>query len=187
MNEGAQVVKRASRSGIAFGILVVLMGILAIALPLAGGLAVTAVVAAVLVISGICQTVFAFSAPTFGRGLLAFLFGAITAVAGIVVFQHPTFGLTTLTIAVIAYFIVDGIYHLIAFFQLSGQPGRGWFLFGGLVSLALAAMLWADFPSSAEWAIGLLVGIRLLMTGWMMIVLNGAASAAARDAASGAT
>ncbi|MEM7434624.1 MAG: DUF308 domain-containing protein [Myxococcota bacterium] len=182
MVEEAETVKRASRGGIAFGVLVVLMGILAIALPLMGGLAITAIVAAVLVVSGVCQTVFAFSAPTFGRGLLAFLFGGITAVGGIVVFQHPAFGLATLTIAVIAYFIVDGIYHVIAFFQLSGEEGRGWLLFGGIVSLALAAMLWADFPSSAEWAIGLLVGIRLLMTGWTMIMLGGLANAAASRA-----
>ncbi|MGB5811513.1 MAG: DUF308 domain-containing protein [Polyangiales bacterium] len=183
MNEEAQMVKRASRGSMAFGVLVLLMGILAIALPLVGGLAIAAVVAAVLVVSGICQTVFAFGAPTFGRGLLAFLFGAITAIAGVIIFANPVFGLTTLTIAVIAYFVVDGIYHLLAFFQLAGTEGRGWFLFGGIVSLALAAMLWADFPSSAEWAVGLLVGIRLLMTGWTMIALGGVANAAARRAA----
>jgi len=182
MIEEADAVVRGSRAGMAFGVLVLLIGIAAIALPLVGGLAITATVAAVLVIAGVCQTLFAFGAPSLGRGLVAFLFGAITAVAGIFIFANPVFGLTTLTIAVIAYFIVDGVYHLIAFVRLRGMDGRGWFLFGAIVSLALAAMLWADFPSSAEWAIGLLVGIRLIMTGWTMIMLHGAIHRVARGA-----
>ncbi len=179
MNEEGKLVKSASRTGMAFGALVLVLGMLAIAAPQVSGLAVTAVVATVLVIAGIAQTVFAFGAPTFGRGLLSLLFGGITTIAGVCIFVNPMFGLTTLTILVIAYFIVDGIYHLIAFFQLKGAQGRGWLLFGGIVSLALAAMLYGDFPSSSEWAIGLLVGIRLLMTGWTMIMLGGLSHAAA--------
>jgi uncharacterized membrane protein HdeD (DUF308 family) len=175
MSEEANSVKGAARTGVAFGVLVLIMGIVAIGLPLVGGLAVTTVVAAVMFIAGIFQTIFAFGASSFGRGVLAFLFGAITAIAGIVIFANPVLGLTTLTIAVIVYFLIDGAYHLIAFFKLAGMQGRGWFLFGGMVSLALAALLWAEFPSSAEWAVGLLVGIRLLMTGWTMIVLGGVA------------
>ncbi len=181
MNEEGKLMKSASRTGMAFGAVVLIMGMMAIAAPQVSGLAVTAVVAAVLVIAGIAQTVFAFGAPTFGRGLLALLFGAITAIAGVCIFANPMFGLTTLTILVIAYFVVDGIYHLIAFFQLRGTQGRGWLLFGGVVSLVLAAMLYGDFPSSSEWAIGLLVGIRLLMTGWTMIMLGGLSHAAAAD------
>jgi uncharacterized membrane protein HdeD (DUF308 family) len=180
MNEETRLVKRASRTGMVFGALVLVMGMLAIGAPQVSGLAVTAIVATVLVISGIAQTIFAFGAPTFGRGLLALLFGAITTVAGVCIFANPMFGLTTLTILVIAYFVVDGIYHLIAFFQLK-RAGRGWLLFGGIVSLALAAMLYSDFPSSSEWAIGLLVGIRLLMTGWTMIMLGGLSHATADD------
>lgn len=183
MTEEAILVKRASRTGVAFGIFVVIMGMLAIAAPQVSGLAVTAIVATVLVVSGIAQTIFAFGAPTFGRGLLALLFGAITAVAGACIFANPMFGLTTLTILVIAYFVVDGIYHLVAYFQLK-RAGRGWLLLGGLVSLVLAAMLYADFPSSSEWAIGLLVGIRLLMNGWTMIMLGGLTHAAVQGSTS---
>ncbi len=180
MTEESKSIKRASRAGMAFGVLVMLAGVFTIAMPHVGGVAATVVVAGALIVAGLLETVFAFGAPSFGRGVLAFLFGAISVVAGVVIFANPTFGLTTLTIAVIAYFIVDGLYHLVAFFRLTEVRGRGWFLFGGLISLALAIMLSVDFPSSAEWAIGLLVGIRLLMTGWMMIVMGGVTHRAAR-------
>lgn len=185
MSEEASVVRRASRTGMALGIVVLLLGMLAIALPLVSGLAVTAVVAAVLVIGGVCQTIFAFGAHSLGRGLLAFLFGAITAVAGVIVFANPVLGLATLTVLIIAYFLVDGVYNAIAYFRLPSMEGRGWLLVGAIASIVLALLVWVEFPSSAEWALGLLVGIRLIMTGWTMIVLHGAAHRLARDAAQG--
>lgn len=181
MTEEKHAIERASKVGIGWGIAVVLLGVLAICAPFVSGLAVTTIVAACLVAAGIVQVVFAFQAGSFGRGLLAFLFGAISVAAGVLIFMHPLFGLEAITIMLIAYFLVDGVYHFAAAAQLKAHSGRGWLVFGGIVSILLAGVIWFAWPDSGAWALGLVVGVRLLLTGWMMIVFGSAARAALRN------
>ena len=70
MNEGAQVLKNASRLGMLWGVLTILFGLLAIGSPLYSGLAVAVLVGFALVAAGISMTIFAFQAPSLGRGIL---------------------------------------------------------------------------------------------------------------------
>ena len=174
MTEERQAIERASKVGIGWGIAVVLLGVLAICVPFISGLAVSTIVAACLVAAGVVQVVFAFQAGSFGRGLLAFLFGAISVAAGVLIFLHPLFGLEAITIMLIAYFLVDGLYHFVAAAQLKADSGRGWLVFGGIVSILLAAVIWFTWPDSGAWAVGIVVGVRLWFTGWMMIVFGSA-------------
>jgi len=44
-------------------------------------------------------------------------------------------------------------------------------LASGIIDLVLAAMIWAGLPSTAAWAIGLLVGINMLFGGAAMIAM----------------
>ena len=51
-------------------------------------------------------------------------------------------------------------------------PGWGWLLFDGILSTVLGFMLWIQFPSSALWALGILAGISILISGWTMTMLG---------------
>jgi uncharacterized membrane protein HdeD (DUF308 family) len=93
--------------------------------------------------------------------------------AGIVLLLWPLSGVITLTLLLIAFFIIEGILSIMYAIEhkneLTGQ--WGWMLASGIIDLVLAAMIWAGLPSTAAWAIGLLVGINMLFGGAAMIAM----------------
>lgn len=175
------MIGEASKKAKVWGGALLVLGIIAIAAPFATGKAVAVVVGILLVLAGIAQLMFAFQADSLGRGLLRLLFGGITLAFGIAVIGAPAAGLATLTMVLVAYFFVDGIFTVVAAFQLKPREGWGWMVFDGVITILLAWMIWAQWPVSGAWAIGILVGVRLIMTGVTMITLGAAGTAIARE------
>ncbi len=180
MNEVGDSIKKASRRGTMFGIITVILGILAMMAPMVSGITVSLMVAMLLIIAGIFRLMWAFGAETFGKGALTFLIGGLTLLAGILVLIRPMVGLMSLTLLLAAYFIVDGIFEIIGSFQVKPAQGWGWLLFGGIVSVLLGWMIWRGWPVSGTWAIGILVGIKLLFAGMEMIFLGAAGRSVAK-------
>jgi uncharacterized membrane protein HdeD (DUF308 family) len=87
---------------------------------------------------------------------------------------RPAQGLAALTLLLAAYLALDGIVELILAWRLRPVEGWRWILFSGALSLLLAALLWVEFPFSGTWAIGILVGVRLLFSGFSLVGLGGA-------------
>ncbi len=163
-----------------------IFGGLAIAVPFFTGFTVTVVVAVLLVAAGITQGAYAFKAGSLGKGIMQFLFGGITIVGGIAMFIWPLMGLGSLTILLAAYFLVDGSYAIVAGFQVKPTRGWGWMIFSGISSVVLAGLIMWEWPVSGQYAIGVLVGVRLIFSGWSMIMLGAVgevASNAIRDSA----
>jgi uncharacterized membrane protein HdeD (DUF308 family) len=100
---------------------------------------------------------------------------------GLVMLARPLLGLASITLVLISYFLVDGVMEIVASFQLKPQKGWGWMLVGGIATLALAFMIGSDWPLSGAWAIGVLVGVRLLFAGWSMIALGSIGDAIADE------
>ena len=173
MND-SQLIQASSRQAVVFGLATIIFGILAMFMPLFSGLTVTALVGVLMIAAGITRTIFAFKAESFGKGILVFLFGGISIVCGVIILIHPLLGLATLTLVLAAYFLVDGIFEIIAAFKLRGQRGWFWMLISGISSIVLAYLMWSQWPFSGQWAIGILVGVRLLFAGWGMIALGSA-------------
>jgi len=147
-------------------------GFLAIGSPLAAGLSVTIFVGAMLIVGGIAQCFLAFQAGAFGKGLLIFIMGVLTAVAGFYLFNQPLAGLASITIFLAAYFVVTGIFELISAFQIRPAAGWGLMLFNGIVTLLLGIMIWRQFPLSGAWAVGILFGVKLILSGWSLIFIG---------------
>jgi uncharacterized membrane protein HdeD (DUF308 family) len=175
-------IQQNARMAVIAGVVMVLCGLLAIAAPLAAGLSVTVLVGVLLAIGGVAQCFLAFQAGAFGRGLLIFLFGVLSVIAGLFLFGQPLEGLEAITLFLAAYFIATGIAELIAAFQICPAPTWGWMLLNGSVTLILGIMIWRQYPVSGAWAVGLLFGIKLLMSGGALIGIAGAARKAASDA-----
>ncbi|HXY79375.1 MAG TPA: DUF308 domain-containing protein [Candidatus Bathyarchaeia archaeon] len=171
----AAFVKKSVGWSIALSVLMIVAGILAIASPLAAGLAVNTIVAWLLVFSGAIHLVFAWYRPSAGgliwEVLVAILYGFI----GVYLLMHPVTGLESLTIALAAYLLLEAILEFVLGFTLRPLPGSGWLLFDGLVTLILAVMIWRTWPSSSAWVIGLLVGISMLFSGTSRLMLSLAA------------
>jgi uncharacterized membrane protein HdeD (DUF308 family) len=161
---------------IALGVVSVIVGVLAIGSPMVAGMSVSMVVGAMLLITGIGHLIGAFKAGSFGSGLLGFLGGALTTVAGVVMFFRPVVGLEVLTILLAIYLVFDGISGIILGFRVRALGrGWGWLVFSGVLGLVLGVLIYRQWPVSGVWAIGTLVGIHILFRGWSLIAIGLAA------------
>lgn len=161
-----------SRIGTGWGFAIVILGMLCIMSPFVSGMAVNTMVAILMGAAGLTMTVYAFKAGTFGKGLLQFLFGGITILAGVLLLARPMLGMFTMTAVLIAWFIVDGVFSIIAGIRGKEIKGSGWIIASGVASIILGILLWREWPASGTYAVGLLVGIRLIFTGWSIAMLG---------------
>ncbi|APW96513.1 hypothetical protein CHINAEXTREME_01455 [Halobiforma lacisalsi AJ5] len=150
------------------GGVVALLGLVAMALPLATGISLAVGLGALLVVSGVVHGGHAVTARGWRGSLWQIALAVVSVVAGIVVLANPIVGLTSLTLLLVAYLLVDGVAELWMAMRLRDQPGRLSIAASGGLSLVLAGLLWAGFPADAAWAIGLLVGVALFATGVSM-------------------
>jgi len=153
------------------GIVLVLLGFAAIVVPVIATLAFTLVIGWLFLISGgvgLVTTFWMRSAPGFWWALLS---AVIALAAGVILILWPISGTLSLTLVLIAFFVVEGIATLMYAFEHKAQlSGRwGWMLVSGIVDLILAGIIFAGLPGSAFWALGLLVGINMLFGGTAMI------------------
>ncbi len=158
----------------------VIAGFMAIASPLGAGLGVSVVIGIALVIAGIARTIGAFSAGSFGQGALAFIGGMLTLVAGVVLTARPGVGLATLTLMLGAYLVIDGVSSGILAFHVRPEKGWGWMLFSAALGVILGYMLLSEWPLSGLWAVGTLVGINLLFSGFSIVAIGSAARGLAK-------
>lgn len=178
-------IKRHAGLGIVVGILVVIAGFLALFSPLVAGLSVAIAVGVLLIASGVSRLFLAFKMGSFGPGLLVFLIGLLSIVAGGYMVSRPGLALATLTLFLAAYFFVDGIFEIIWAFRLRPIKGWGWTLFSGIAALALGIMIWRQFPISGMWAVGTLAGIHMIFGGSSVASICSAARSAAKEAQAG--
>jgi len=89
----------------------------------------------------------------------------------------PLTGIITLTIFLAALFVAEGILEIIMAFRLNPRTGWVWLLISGIIAIAAGVLIFAGLPSTAAWAIGLLVGINLLASGFAYLFLAAAAKA----------
>ncbi len=175
-------IKDNAKLAITIGIILIVVGVLAIAAPLAAGVSITIVVGTLLIIGGIGECFLAFQAGAFGRGLLIFIVGALMAAAGFYMVSQPVAGLAAITLFLTAYFIVSGIIEIIAAVQIRPSSGWGWMLFNGIVTLVLGILLWRQFPLSGAWAVGVLFGIKMIFSGWTLVFIGNAVKGAVTEA-----
>ncbi|HEY6259888.1 MAG TPA: HdeD family acid-resistance protein [Xanthobacteraceae bacterium] len=155
------------------GIILVVLGLIAIVVPPIATLAVEIIFGWLFLLSGIVGLITTFwmrNAPGFWWSLLS---AVISIGAGIVLLAWPLSGIVSLTLVLIAFFTIEGIvsimYALEHKRELSGR--WGWMLASGIVDLIVAAIIFIGLPGSAAWAIGLLVGINLVFGGSALIAM----------------
>ncbi len=159
---------------ILLGVVRMILGVLALMAPLMAGLAIEIIIGVLILLAGVGALVNAFRARSWEASLFVMLAGILAIVCGVLLLMHPIAGLSFLTLLLAVYFILDGIMTMALGFRMS-QVSRGswlWPVVSGLLSLLLGILIWAQWPLSGAWAIGVLVGINLLITGWTALVLG---------------
>jgi uncharacterized membrane protein HdeD (DUF308 family) len=172
MNESYATIKKASGAVTLWGVLTIVLGVFAMGAPLVTGLTLAVLIGISLVAAGLMQSIYAFQAGSIGKGVLRLLFGGVTVLAGLTITGQPGIALATLTLILAIYFVVDGVTTLIASTAVAGGQGKGLIIFNGIVTLVLGIMIWRGWPVSGAWAIGILVGIRLIFSGMTMMALG---------------
>lgn len=156
---------------LAQGILMMVLGLLAIAEPNIATVAVAIFVGWLFFVGGIFRAASVWHsrhAPGFTWSMLT----AILSIAlGLILILRPLPGVLTLTMVLVAFFIIEGIASIVAAIEHRQHlRSWGWVLFSGIIDLLLAYLIWAGWPSSADWAIGLLVGINMLFFGLSLVM-----------------
>lgn len=158
---------------IALGILLILLGILAIASPLIAGLSVSLLLGLILIFSGIVQGVHAFQSRHHRRSLfLKALLSVLAILIGIVVIANPLAGAVSLALLIGVFFLAEGIFRVFLAFQIKPARRWGWMLVNGILSILLGILICYQWPFNAPWLVGLWVGIALLFTGVSMLLLG---------------
>ncbi len=160
---------------LALGIIFILGGIFAIAAPFVAGLTVTIVFSIVLVWLGIMQIIQAFSTKSWSGFIWELLIGIILLVGGVATWIDPVVGALSLTLVVGAVFLVKGIFQVILGFQMRPHGGWGWILVAGILSAIVGLIVLLQWPVSTSYALGYLVGISLIFSGWSYVMLSLAA------------
>jgi len=153
------------------GIVLIVLGAVAILTPLMAGTAVVIVIGILLLMAGIGQIIQGWQAPSWSEKIIPLVLGGITTVAGTGVIGHPLFGLGFLTLLLIIFFVIEGIWQIIASFSYRPVSGWVWMLISGVISVALGILIWRQWPVSGMWAVGVLVGVHLLTTGISMMAI----------------
>src|SRR5271165_5667724 len=164
-----------SGKSIVWAILLIVFGFLAIALPFATSWGVVVVIAWLIVFSGGFQFIHAFQSKGVGHILWKLLVAVLYLIVGIYFLLNPLLGVAAFTLALAIFFVLEGVFDLVAYFQTRGIPGSGWILFDGIVTLILGLLVWRQWPSSSLWVIGTLVGISMIFTGMTRLMLSLAA------------
>lgn len=155
------------------GIILVVLGVAAIIVPQIATLTVALLIGWVLLFSGIAGLFTTFSMrpmPGFWWSLLS---AAIGILAGLVLLFSPVTGAISLTIVLVAFFLLEGIASIMFALDHRNELPGTWvmMLLSGIVDLVLGAMIFLGLPSSAAWAIGLLVGINMVFGGFALIAM----------------
>ena len=156
---------------LAEGIVMLVLGLLATAVPEVASLAIAIFIGWLFFIGGIFRAASVWHsrhAPGFAWSMLTAI---LSIVLGLILILRPLPGVLTLTMVLIIFFIVEGIVSILAAIQHRNHlRSWGWVLFSGIIDLLLAFLIWDGWPSSAEWAIGLLVGINMLFFGLSLVM-----------------
>jgi len=161
----------APRRAVAGGIILALLGVLAIIFPFVTGLSLSLLLGGVLIVGALVHAAHTFGRDQgFGSRLLQAALSVLYGVAGISLLVNPVFGLVTLTVLVVAFLFVEGIVEVAWAIRGRDQQRSAWLLGSGLISLIAAGLLWIGLPSTALWAVGFLVGVNLVATGITMVV-----------------
>jgi uncharacterized membrane protein HdeD (DUF308 family) len=153
------------------GIVMMVLGFLAVVEPNVATFAVSIFVGWLFFVGGIFRTLSVWRARAMPGFAWALLTALLAIVLGLILIFRPLAGVLTLTMVLIAFFILEGITAIaLAVQHREHLRSWGWVLFSGIIDLLLAYLIWAGWPSSADWAIGLLVGINMLFFGLSLIM-----------------
>jgi len=164
--------QRVSTRSIVWGIFLIVFGLMAIGAPFLAAVAVSIVIAWLLILAGVVHIMLAFHAHGAGGLIWRVLVGLAYLCFGVYLIMRPVAGVVALTVVLASLFLIEGLLNIVLFFKTRHVHGSTWVLFDGIVTLLLGMLIYFQWPSSSLWAIGTLVGISMIMSGVARVMLS---------------
>jgi uncharacterized membrane protein HdeD (DUF308 family) len=165
-------VRQSATWSIVLSVLMVISGVLALAIPQVAGLTVTVMFGWLMIVTGALHMGFAWrgrgAAAVIGEIAIAVLYGAI----GFYMLARPVAGLASLTLVIAGYLAAKGVLESVIAFKFRPLPGTGWLVFGGILSVVIAALIASAWPASSAWTVGVLVGIAMISSGFARLMVS---------------
>jgi len=171
-NTSVDIVRQSSTLSIVWGILLILFGMVAIGSPFLAAVAVNVAIAWLIVLAGAVHIMLAFRTHGAGSMIWKLLVGLAYLVFGVYLITHPVLAVASLTLVLASLFLIEGVLDIILFFNMRPLGGSSWVLVDGIVTLLLGVMIYMQWPSSAAWAIGTLVGVSMIVSGITRVMLS---------------
>jgi uncharacterized membrane protein HdeD (DUF308 family) len=165
-------IKKDTNKSLIIGVLLIVLGIVAIALPSVSTIFAETWFALILISSGFAKLVYATETRDKGGFVWKLSLSVLYIATGIMLFVYPLNGILTLTLLLGSFLLTEGVFELILAFRLRPQQNWTWALGNGIITLILGAMIWFQFPFNAPWLIGTLVGVSILFTGVSRVGLS---------------
>jgi len=161
-----------------FGVLLAMLGIIAIAAPLAAGVAATMFVGLMVLSRGIMQFYYGIKVRHWGRrfgtymGIGSLVVGALSVAVGGVLMINPVAGVQFLTLMLSLYLVISGGFEMLHAIEMGAVRGWPFLLLTGFLTVLLGIILWRQWPLSGQWAIGVIVGSSFILSGISLAMLG---------------
>lgn len=164
--------KPKSNQSLIIGIVLAVLGVGAIVLPAFSTIVAETWISLILISAGGAKLYYAFQTREQGGFIWKLLLGALYVATGIMLFAKPLTGVITLTLLLCSFLLTEGVFNIILAVRLRPQQNWLYVLGDGIITLALGALIWAQWPSNAPWLIGTVVGASLVVSGFSRIMLS---------------
>jgi uncharacterized membrane protein HdeD (DUF308 family) len=172
-----------SRPSIVWPVIMIVVGILALWLPVASSIGVARLLGWLLVFDAVFQLIHSFRSEGVGHIVWKVLVAVIYLIVGIYFLMHPLLAVAVVTLALATFFLVEGLVDVFSYFAARETRASHWILVNGIVSVILAVMIWRHWPTGSLWVLGILVGVGLLMAGVSRLMIALAIRAYAKQTA----
>ncbi len=163
------------------GVVFLVLGFAAILLPGVFSVGIELFLGWLFFIGGIFAAIGALQTIQSKGFLLRLASGVLTAIAGVLFITKPVEGVKLLTIVLGLYYLIDGICKIGYGLSMSGTPGAGMVTLNGIFGLIIAGMVYSQWPTSAIWFLGLIIGVNMIMAGGFLLSLSCAVKRGAGD------
>lgn len=155
------------------GVIQLILGLIALSIPVATGAA-SMLILGILFIAGALLSIYQLFAINDSR-IWHLIAAILYAIVGVYILQNLGLALVSVTFLIGWLFIGGGILRLVVSWKMRGNPGNGWRVFNGIITLLLGIMVIYQWPSSSAWLIGTLIAVELIFSGWSSIFFSTAA------------
>jgi uncharacterized membrane protein HdeD (DUF308 family) len=156
---------------LALGIILIVVGTVAVSMPLWATLTTALAFGILLLMGGIAQLIGAFWTREWSGFFLVLLMGILYLVLGVMFLRHPGEALVAMTLLLTCGLMVSGLFRIIGSL-IYRFPHWGWTLVGGVINLLLGIYIYSQWPLDSFFVLGLFVGIDLIFTGWTWVMLS---------------